>query len=305
MGMKKSFINCEKMMINQYIESLCQRILLGGGFPAKAGGKYRPDATAWAILALTISGTKEDALESSRARLVSSQLSDGRVCLLPEHPDAYWPTPLAVLAWQGSPAHLDQQSRAIEFLINNTGKHWPRKPDDSERHDTNIRGWPWTANTHSWVEPTALSVIALQVAGYGNHERAREATRMLMDRQLSRGGWNYGNTIVFGQELRPMPENTGMALNALAGRVAEGSIKVSLEYLQIQASSLHTPLSLAWCLMGLGAWVKGPDNAKEQILDSLSLQKNYGNYATPLLSLLIVSYFSNRGITKSLYKPVC
>lgn len=284
-------------MIYQYIESLGQRILPGGGFGAKAGGKYRPDATAWAILALSASGTKKDALESSRARLVSSQLSDGRVNLLPEHPDAYWPTPLAVLAWQGSPAYLEQQSRAIEFLINNTGKHWPRKPDASVAHDSNIRGWPWIANTHSWVEPTALSLIALQTAGYGEHERAREATRMLMDRQLSQGGWNYGNTIVFGQELRPMPENTGMALNALAGRVAEESIKVSLEYLEFQAPSLRTPLSLGWCLMGLAAWGKWPDYAKEHILDSLTLQKIYGNYPTPLLSLLIVSYFSNEGIT--------
>jgi len=284
-------------MIYQHIESLWQRILPEGGFAAKVGGKYRPDATAWAILALTASGTKKDALKSSRDRLVSSQLSDGRVCLLPEHPDAYWPTPLTVLAWQGSPAHLEQQSRAIEFLINSNGKHWPRKSDAIAAHDTNIQGWPWTANTFSWVEPTAISLIALQLAGYGEHERAREATRLLMDRQLNQGGWNYGNTIVFGQELRPMPENTGMALNALAGRVAEESIKVSLKCLEIQASSLRTPLSLGWCLMGLGAWGKRPDNSKELVLDSLKLQKIYGNYATPLLSLLIVSYFSNGGIT--------
>ena len=294
----------EKSLIYPYIESLWKRIFPEGGFSANVGGKYRPDATAWAILALSAAGTEEDVLESSRARLVNSQLSDGRVCLLPEHPDAYWPTPLAVLAWQGSAAHLEQQSRAIEFLLNTTGLHWQRKPGAPAAHDTNIQGWYWTENTFSWVEPTALSLIALQVAGYGGHERARDATRLLMDRQLNQGGWNYGNTIVFGQELRPMPENTGMALNALAGRVTEESIKVSLEYLEFQIQSLRTPLSLGWCLMGLGAWGKQPDNSKERVLDCLKLQKIYGNYPTPLLSLLIVSYFSNGGITKSLYKPV-
>ena len=289
----------EKSLIYPYIESLWKRILPEGGFSANVGGKYRPDATAWAILALSAAGTKEDVLESSRARLVTSQLSDGRVCLLPDHPDAYWPTPLAVLAWQGSPAHIEQQSRAIEFLINNTGKHWPRKSDAIVAHDTDIKGWPWIANTHSWVEPTALSLIALQIAGYGGHERAQEATRLLMDRQLKQGGWNYGNTIVFGKELRPMPENTGMALNALAGRVTEESIKASLEYLEFQIQSLRTPLSLGWCLMGLDAWGKQPDNSKERVLDCLKLQKIYGNYPTPLLSLLIVSYFSNGGITSA------
>jgi hypothetical protein len=286
----------EKSLIYPYIENLWKRILPEGGFSANVGGKYRPDATAWAILALSAAGTKEDGLEMSRARLATSQLSDGRVSLLPDHPDAYWPTPLAILAWQGSAAHLEQQSRAIEFLLKTTGLHWQRKPGAPAAHNPNIQGWPWTVNTFSWVEPTALSLIALQVAGYGGHERAREATRLLMDRQLNQGGWNYGNTIVFGQELRPMPENTGMALNALAGRVAEESIKVSLEYLEFQAPSLRTPLSLGWCLMGLGAWGKQPDNSKERVLDCLKLQKIYGNYPTPLLSLLIVSYFSNGGI---------
>jgi len=287
----------KKRPIFQYIDELWKRALPEGGFAAKVGGDFRPDSTAWAILALEAAETGDDHIELSRARLVTSQLSDGRVSLLPDHPDAYWPTPLAILAWQGSAAHLEQQSRAVEFLLNTTGIHWQRKPGAPAAHDPNIQGWPWTANTFSWVEPTALSLIALQVAGYGGHERAREAIRLLMDRQLDQGGWNYGNTIVFDQELRPMPENTGIALNALAGRVAEESIKVSLEYLEFQAPSLRTPLSLGWCLMGLGAWGKRPDNAKEQILDSLKLQKIYGNYTTTLLSLLIVSYFSNGGIT--------
>jgi hypothetical protein len=293
----------KKRRIFQHIDELWKRALPEGGFSAKAGGNYRPDSTAWALLALSAAGTKEDVLESSQARLATSQLSDGRVCLLPEHPDAYWPTPLAVLAWQGSPAHLEQQSHAIDFLISNTGKLWPKKSDAIVAHDPSIQGWPWTANTFSWVEPTALSLIALQAAGYGGHERAQEATRLLMDRQLNQGGWNYGNTIVFGQELRPMPENTGMALYALADRVTEESIKVSLEYLESQAPSLRTPLSLGWCLMGLGAWGNRPDNAKEQVLDSLKLQKIYGSYTTTLLSLLILSYFSDGGLTRSLYKP--
>ena len=289
----------QNRLIFQHIDRLCDRVLPEGGFAANVGGKYRPDATAWAILALSAAGTKEDFLQSSRAHLVTSQLSDGRVSLLPEHPDAYWPTPLAVLAWQGSNSHLEQQSRAVEFLINNTGKHWPRKAGAPVAHDPNIQGWPWIANTHSWVEPTALSLIALKVTGYGGHERAREAKHLLMDRQLNQGGWNYGNTIVFGQELRPMPENTGMALNALAGRVTEESVKLSLGYLEFQTQSLRTPLSLGWSLMGLGAWGKRPENSKERVLDSLKLQKIYGNYSTTLLSLLIVSYFASGGLTSA------
>jgi hypothetical protein len=291
-------------LITPYIDRLWERVLAEGGFAARPKGNYRPDATAWAILALSAAGTKDNLLEPSRARLVDSQLKDGRVCILPELPDACWPTPLAILAWQGSHSRLEPQSLAVKFLINTTGLHWQRMSDSSVAHDTSIQGWSWTGDTHSWVEPTALSLIALQVAGYGTHKRAKEAARMLMDRQLSHGGWNYGNTIVFGQELRPMPENTGMALNALAGRVAEENIIRSLSYIESQIKHLRTPLSLGWSLLGLGAWGKRPDDAKRQILKSLELQKIYGDYETSLLGLLIVSFFSKDGLMGSLHKPI-
>ena len=283
--------------IAQHIDRLWERALPEGGFAAKIGGNYRPDSTAWAVLALSAAGTKDDHIEPSRARLADSQLKDGRVCVLPELPGTYWPTPLAILAWQGSQFQLEAQSRAIEFLINTTGLHWKRKADSPAAHDTSIEGWSWIANTHSWVEPTALSLIALERAGYGTHKRANEATHMLMERQLSHGGWNYGNTVVFDQELRPMPENTGMALNALAGRIAEEKVTRSLDYLEFQIKRLRTPLSLGWGLLGLGAWGKRPDHAKKRILESLKLQKIYGDYDTSLLALLILNFFSNRGIT--------
>ena len=41
--------------------------------------------------------------------------------------------------------------------------------------------------------------------------RIREAVRLLWDRQLPHGGWNYGNTVVLKQELRPHLLPTGLA----------------------------------------------------------------------------------------------
>jgi hypothetical protein len=286
--------------IAQHIDRLWERALPEGGFAAKIGGNYRPDSTAWAVLALSAAGTKNDHIEPSRARLADSQLKDGRVCALPELPDTYWPTPLAILAWQGSQYQLEAQSRAIEFLIHTTGLHWKRRDDSPVANDPSIQGWSWIANTHSWVEPTALSLIALQVAGYGTHQRVNEAAHMLMDRQLSHGGWNYGNTVVFDQELRPMPENTGMALNALAGRVAEEKVTRSLDYLEFQINKLRTPLSMGWGLLGLGAWGKRPDHAEKSILESMELKKIYGDYDTSLLALLILSFFLKGGLADAL-----
>jgi hypothetical protein len=58
----------------------------------------------------------------------------------------------------------------------------------------------------------------------------QEAKRLLLNRQLSVGGWNYGNTMVFGQNLHPMMESTGVALNALAGIASREEITPSLAY---------------------------------------------------------------------------
>jgi hypothetical protein len=153
-------------------------------------------------------------------------MEDGRLSVSPNHPQAFWPTPLAILVWHASPSHREPQSRALEFLLATAGKHWKKGEDAVIYHDPSIIGWPWIEDTHSWVEPTAVVLMALDVTGYGDHERAREARLMLLDRQLELGGWNYGNTSVFGQRLRPMAESTGLALNALARRVPRDGLPI-------------------------------------------------------------------------------
>ena len=286
----------QNRFITAQIDRLSQRSLPDGGFRTRIAGSYRPDATAWAILALTAAGTKPDRLKPARTRLVADQLRDGRVSVSPEHSDVFWPTALAILAWQNASEYHGPQSRAGNFLIQTTGHHFQKKTHNPLAHDTTIKGWPWTANTHSWVEPTALSLMALQASGYREHKRVQEAIHMLMDRQLPAGGWNYGNTKVFGQELRPMPENSGMALNALAERVPVKSVQSSLDYLKTKVTNLDTPLALGWSHLGLGAWGEQKSHAPESIINCLKLQEKYGGYDTTLLSLLLVAFFAGDGL---------
>ena len=116
---------------------------------------------------------------------------------------------------------------------------------------------------------------------------------MILDRQLSSGGWNYGNKIVFNKELRPIPEYTGIALTALAGLAEKGQIKLSLDYLTNEVQKLRTPLSLAWSIFGVSAWSNHPADLHDWILESLDLQKKFGSYNTVLLSQLLVAYFTD------------
>jgi hypothetical protein len=285
------------MIFPEVAQMIRERALPDGGFAGRGGGEYMPDATAWAIMALTGSGAHGDVISPARSRLAVDQLDDGRVSISPEHPEGFWTTPLAILAWQGASLYREQQTRAIRFLLETTGRHWiwnwKRISATPLGHDPSIQGWPWISNTHSMVEPTATSILALRVAGYEKHKRVREAVRMLLDRQLRQGGWNYGNTIVYGKELHPFPDTTGIALNALSGLAPRDEIRRSLEYLEARMKEVRTPRSLGWGLLGLHAWgIKSPESPR-WINETLNRQKMIGPYDTCSLCLLLLANLGN------------
>jgi len=281
------------MSLRTVVQMIRERALPNGGFAGRNGGEYKLDATAWAILALNGSGADGDVISPARSRLAVDQLDDGRVSISPEHPEGLWTTPLAILAWQGASLYREQQTRAIRFLLGTTGRHYKKSSDSPLGHDPAFRGWPWIVNTHSMVEPTATSILALKVAGYERHDRVREAVRMLLDRQLRQGGWNYGNTTVYGKELRPFPDTTGLALNALSGLAPRDEIRRSLEYLEARMKEVRTPRSLGWGILGLQAWgIKSPESLR-WINETLNRQKIIGSYDTCSLSLLLLANLGN------------
>lgn len=254
----------------------------------RSGGVFHVPATAWSILALRAAGEPHENLERSRRRLTDEQEVDGRLSIDHVHRDVCWLTALSILAWDHSSSCQAAQERGARFLLETTGVHPENKPGDPATHNSVLRGWPWVLGTHSWIEPTALAVIALKTTGQGQHGRVREAIRMMLDRQLLHGGWNYGNTLVFGRELHPMPESTGAALTALAGEVDRQTISRSLDYLQGEADRLRTPISLGWVLLGLAAWGVWPSNGTALVERCLANQTRYGEYDTSALCLLFL-----------------
>ncbi len=266
-----------------------ERRLSSGGFSEHLHGLYRPDSTAWAVLALAMKEGHATSVDSGRKTLAANQLKDGRIAF-PAAQEVFWPTEIAVLAWHGASQYNEAKNRAFKYILETTGTHFPHNPRDPVAHDTSIRGWPWILATHSFVDPTAMTLLALDITGQSGNPRFREATNMLMNRQLPHGGWNYGNTLVYGKELHPFVDTTGMALAALAGHVEKEKISGSLRYLQAQAEQARTPLSLAWALFGLGGWGVFPAAGLEWIDETLKKQTKYGPYGTSLLSILALAY---------------
>ncbi|GJL52661.1 MAG: hypothetical protein NPIRA01_38880 [Nitrospirales bacterium] len=298
-------MNVMNFSIHSFLEKILERVLPDHGFADHLHGKFRPDATAWAMMVLNKQGIESEIVRLAGDRLLNYQMPDGRVVISIDHPDVLWPTPLAVLAWQNSKIHHNSAwQRAVLFMLQATGVHWEKPDNDFIGHDTGILGWSWTDRTHSWVTPTALSMMALTVAGYGDHSRVTAGANLLLDRQISTGGWNYGNTSVLGKSLHPFPETTGMALNALAGRVPREAIEPSLQYLQGRISTLRTPLSLGWSVLGLKAWSVSPDQAQEWIVETLERDAQYGGYDTPSLCLLLAASLATEGLESLIVQEV-
>ena len=131
------------------LDDLLARRLADGGFSGQIGGSYRPDATAWAVLALRADDRHPDIVNAGLDRLSRSQLKDGRVSMDASYPQAYWPTSEAVLAWHGHDAYRASFDRAVRFLLSASGKQYRYKDKTIVGHDASIRGWPWIDGTHS------------------------------------------------------------------------------------------------------------------------------------------------------------
>ncbi len=277
-------------------ETIRQIQLSNGGFPYQVGAEARADSTAWAVMALSNCAISEPICEQGREYLLEQQDTMGRVCISHSHPNASWPTPLAILAWHSSTNYRLSEKLASQYLLTFTGNHFPKSDPPIIGHDPSIIGWPWIEDTHSWIISTGMAILALQVVGLGAHARVKEGQAMILDRQLPHGGWNYGNTSVFGKELHPLPECTGIALQALANDTDLQYVERSLDYLLKRLPTLHTPISLGWALLGLGAWGLRPSHSEELILTSLDLQERYGPYPVPALALLLCAANASRGL---------
>ncbi len=247
------------------------------------GGSPASEPTALAALALASFGRWDDA-QAAVNWLARQQEKDGSVGPMPGQSTPGWPTSLALTAAQyvatrsGQAKSPFNRQAAIEWLCQARGESLQR--NGTMAHDTTIVAWPWVLDTHSWVEPTAMAVLALAAVGRGGDPRASEGRRMLFDRLLPSGGCNYGNTIVLGQELRPHLQPTGLALLALRGEPdPSGRIAKSLDYLSRELTPTTATASLSYGLMALAAYGRRPNDADAWL--NAAYQRTVNREASP------------------------
>jgi hypothetical protein len=188
--------------------------------------------------------------------LAAIQRSDGSLPVSSCLPSPGWATPYALLLWSALPGYQEKGWRARTWLLETKGETLPisQNTDQIIGHDPSLVGWPWVTGTHSWLEPTALAILALCRSGLVDHPRVTAGIKLIRDRALDAGGWNYGNKSVFGTALRPQPGPTGLALLALAaGGDRSAAVSGALCYLGETLRDLRAPVSLGWGILGLRA----------------------------------------------------
>jgi hypothetical protein len=242
----------------------------------RPGGPPAAEPTALAGLALAAhAGAQADPdAASAAAWLASRQREDGSIAAGTDagRDAPGWPTALACVLWRATGAHADARARATAWLVRRRGETMPVTPDQIVGHDTSLPGWSWVEATHSFLEPTAWALLALRgEAGAAAAERVALGIRLIDDRAVADGGWNYGNTTVYGRALRAQPAPTGLALVALSACGAEArSVGPALAYLARVAPTLRAPVSLGWALLGLRAWGRGVVAAEGLIAAALA-----------------------------------
>ncbi|MGE5192670.1 MAG: hypothetical protein ACM3U2_09220 [Deltaproteobacteria bacterium] len=288
-------------MNDSWIIQLHQELLRlrgnGPGWGNRPGGAPYVEPTALASLALAASDPHTGA-ERSRAAvraaaewLASLQQRDGALGIAPDLPHPRWTTPLGVLVWSACGQALSARNKAVNWLLARQGTTWTPNVAEPFGHDPRIPGWPWVEGTHSWLEPTAMAVLALRRAGHAEHQRSRDGLCLIRDRAIRTGGWNYGNSTVFGADLRPHPAPTGLALLALAGIDDSDSaiVERSCDYLDVILPATHAPQSLCFGILALTAWGRRPAAADDWLIAAHAGAARRSNSIAQIAYLLLAA----------------
>jgi len=266
----------------EFRDRICLPILLAaqnadGGWGYQKEKESATEPTAWALFALAAAKSNDESND------ISSAIFRGRVWLrsaqLPNHswpafvayPEGRWLTSLACLALLQSGESEDRVVAGAKWLCG----EWP---GDSKlwrvviqkmfakknlvRQDSSLRGWSWTPGTSSWVEPTACALILLHDLSIAKinipeaEKRRAMAEAMLYDRMCPGGGWNSGNSEVYGVAGEPLVGPTVWALLALQEYRDRAENQLGLKWLLSRRESIQGPGSLALahiCFQAYGA----------------------------------------------------
>jgi hypothetical protein len=161
------------------------------------------------------------------------------------------------------------------------------------RQDNSLQAWPWIDQTFSWVEPTSWCLLLLKklrkdLRGHFPLRSSAEMTsevigrievgqQMLIDRACKTGGWNYGGSNVYGQELWAYVPTTALGLLAMQDRRDDPVVTRSLHFLQKDIGTERSAPALALALVCLRVFGVNAESFEQDLLTRLDLSRALGS----------------------------
>ena len=110
-----------------------------------------------------------------------------------------------------------------------------------------------------------------------------------MDRQCKGGGWNYGNSNMMGQDLRPYVPTTAIALLALQDRQEQVAVRTSLGYLEKAAPGEQSSSAQALAIAALRTYGRNLAPLRESLQRSVGITIELGNHLAAAHALYALS----------------
>jgi hypothetical protein len=276
-----------------------------GGWGAQPGRASSTEITALATLALGRLDTPASRDSGTRGLrwLAARQHDDGGWPVSVRVDHGSWATALAVLALDALGHEPVRAVRGARWLLRRTPRtlgvvvsllHRFAPSALAVRLNPDLRGWAWTADATSFVEPTCYALLALRrmrrhLPGAAVTERIDEAERMVYDRMCRDGGWNYGNSSVLEADLWPYADVTALALLTLADYREQEANQRSLRALRGMLRHVDSGLSVAWATLCFAAYGEDPAPWRQRLVEGYARTAFLGENKAVALALLALS----------------
>jgi len=270
-----------------------------GYFPDKRSAL---EPTAYALMALRRKLGIDAILSKSRQFVAGSQSPEGGWPIRGKEVDtASWVTPVVGLAVLAANGESTESRAAAEFVMSTFGtmpRSWSNRVAEwlgksVSNVTTSLSGWSWNPGTATWVEPTCYALFFLKktsnpLSSQRLNRIVAEAESMIYDRMCRKGGWNYGNAQVLGEELRPYPLTTALALIALQDKHPRLENQKSLDYLKQAVQSEKSVLGLSFTALCLDAYAQDWQDVWEKIEESYQETLFLQDVKTAALRLMVL-----------------
>jgi len=270
--------------ISEIRNALSRRVNHDGGWGYYEGHASRIEPTCWALLGLHSANAIDASAISTSAELFRRWQREDGLLLEPELRSEDRPN----VAFSGLAAWLLVQHPELAARMSVTAlvdgvtcaKGLRLAESTINRQDDALQGWSWIDGTFSWVEPTCWALLGLKAAASifpVVETRINEGERLLIDRCVATGGWNYGNSNMLGQTLRSYVPTTALALMAMKERKDEACVERSLAFLKAQRLSEPSAMALGLAIIALRTFGEAVSDVKDLLIAQWRRTEFLGN----------------------------